>query len=217
MSDNFIERTLALAAVFQAAHMVKEVAWKGKCNEEQLSVAVASILKKNSTRVEDIFSENIVSLRSGIDALSGFFNKNITSKDNEITRYVLSMMHLEKMLLKDNDMISTIKSRIDRLQDQVNIFGLTHDNVIANVAGLYTDTISSFSFRIHVTGEPSILNNTHNANKVRALLFFGIRCVVLWRQLGGSKWQLVFSKKKTISAAKEIQQIIKEKSLEVLE
>lgn len=216
MSDNFIERTLALAAVFQAAHMVKEVAWKGRCNDEQLSIAVASILKKNSTRVEDIFSEDINSLSKGLDMLENFFKRSSKSKDNEITRYVLSMMHIEKMLVKNDDMIGTIKSRIDRLQEQVNIFGPTHDNVIANIAGLYTDTISSFSFRIHVTGEPSILNNTHNANKVRALLFFGIRCVVLWRQLGGSKWHLVFSKNKTLSAAKQIKEMLKEQSLEAV-
>ena len=213
MSNNFNDRTLALSGVFHAACMVKKVAWYGKCDDQLLSMAVSSLLKQNTLKTEDVFSGDIANLKLGLEQLTSFFGNNQNTKDQEVTRYVLSILHLEKLLLKNSSMIHKIRNSVDRIQEQVNIFGLTHDNVIANVAGLYTDTISTFSFRIHVTGDPSILNNTHNANKVRALLLFGIRCAVLWRQLGGSKWQLVFSKKKTIGAAEFISQRIKEQDL----
>ncbi|MCW9047867.1 MAG: DUF489 family protein, partial [Gammaproteobacteria bacterium] len=45
------------------------------------------------------------------------------------------------------------------------------------------------------------LSQTNNANKVRALLFAAVRSAVLWRQCGGSRWQLLLSRKKYIESA----------------
>ena len=39
-------------------------------------------------------------------------------------------------------------------------------------------------------------------HKVRALLLAGIRAVVLWRQLGGSRTQIIFARKKMVELAK---------------
>jgi high frequency lysogenization protein len=40
---------------------------------------------------------------------------------------------------------------------------------------------------------------TSNASKIRALLLAGIRAARLWRQLGGHRWQLVFSRRKLLN------------------
>jgi len=40
------------------------------------------------------------------------------------------------------------------------------------------------------------------ANKIRTLLLAGIRAAVLWRQMGGNRWQLLFSRKDIINDAK---------------
>ena len=39
-----------------------------------------------------------------------------------------------------------------------------------------------------------------NAAKIRALLLSGIRSARLWRQLGGHRWQLIFSRRKLLDA-----------------
>ncbi|RLA21365.1 MAG: lysogenization regulator HflD, partial [Gammaproteobacteria bacterium] len=36
----------------------------------------------------------------------------------------------------------------------------------------------------------------HNKNKIRALLLSGIRAALLWRQCGGSRWKIIFQRKK---------------------
>ena len=87
---------------------------------------------------------------------------------------------------------------------QAEHFSTMHDNVMANLAGIYTDTLSTFNFRIHVTGNPIYLTNPVNTNKVRALLLAGIRSAVLWRQMGGSRWQLIFGRKQYSEIAKKI-------------
>lgn len=210
------DRTLALAGVFLAAKMVKDIAWHGKCQNEALEMAVNSLFKQDAINVNDVFSNKIHLLVPGLEQIIKLFDNKTKTKDNETTRYVLSMLHLERLLAKKTDMIETIQSGIRRAKEQANIFGETHNNVIANVAGLYTDTISTFSFRIHVTGEPNILNNNYNANQVRALLLFGIRCAVLWRQLGGSKWQLVFAKKKILDLALVLQKEVNVEEAELI-
>jgi high frequency lysogenization protein len=45
-----------------------------------------------------------------------------------------------------------------------------------------------------VTGNPTYLQNTATADKVRALLLAGIRAAILWRQVGGQRWHLLFKR-----------------------
>ncbi len=90
--------------------------------------------------------------------------------------------------------MNIIKAGINRANMQVNLFSLVHDNVMANLASTYIDTLSTFTFRIQVTGSQCYLANPNIANKTRALLLAGIRSAVLWKQLGGSRLQLFFKK-----------------------
>jgi high frequency lysogenization protein len=55
-----------------------------------------------------------------------------------------------------------------------------------------------------VNGEHGHLGNPVVAAKVRAALFAGIRSAFLWHQLGGNRWQLLFSRKKIATEAGKI-------------
>ena len=55
-----------------------------------------------------------------------------------------------------------------------------------------------------VNGEHGHLSNPAIAAKVRAALFAGIRSALLWHQLGGSRWHLLFSRKKIADEAARI-------------
>lgn len=48
------------------------------------------------------------------------------------------------------------------------------------------------------------LQQPNNAAKIRALLLAGIRSARLWRQLGGHRWQLVFSRSKLLKELYEL-------------
>ena len=45
----------------------------------------------------------------------------------------------------------------------------------------------------------SHLQVSSNAARIRALLLAGIRSARLWRQLGGSRWQMVFSRRRLLN------------------
>ena len=114
------------------------------------------------------------------------------------------MIGLERQLDKRDDMLQIMGSRLDQIQQQVEHFGLVHDNVIAACGGLYQDTISTFRQRIQVHGDMRFLQQPNNAAKIRALLLAGIRSARLWRQLGGHRWQLVFSRSKLLKELYEL-------------
>ena len=114
-------------------------------------------------------------------------------------------------------MLATVGKRLDKAIHQVEHFGSTHDNVIANLADIYTNTLSTFKFRIQVSGDFNYLQQTRISNQIRALLFAGIRSSMLWRQLGGKRWQVIFSRKRLSSEADLLLKEIKEAALKTSE
>ena len=101
-------------------------------------------------------------------------------------------------------MQKSIRSGLERATLQSAHFGLTHENVLANIADLYQNNISQINPRIMVMGEPRHLENSLVANKIRALLLAGIRSAWLWRQCGGSKMGFLWNRRKLREEAKRL-------------
>lgn len=200
-----VNRAMALAGVVQAATLVKLLSWKGSLNQEDFTTCIESIFQTDPAQVEDVYG-SCRNLNTGLKTLTELFSDNNGPKDQEIARYTISLLHLERLLIKKPEMLTVIQRGVERAKSQAHHFTTTHENVIANLAGVYTDTLSTFKFRIHVTGESNYLSNPATINKIRTLLLAGIRSAVLWRQLGGSRWQLVFGKKTLIQDAKYLLQ-----------
>lgn len=199
-------QTIALAGVFQAAALVQQISWQGNCDLNNATTSINSIFKIDSQSVIDVFGA-IDNVNLGLNSIIQLFGNDKNTKDQkcqEIARYTLSLIHLERRLIKEKKLLDIISKGIKRAQAQAEHFSSMHDNVMANLAGIYTDTLSTFNFRIHVTGNPIYLNNPVNTNKVRALLLAGIRSVVLWRQMGGNRWRLIFGRKQYSATASKL-------------
>ena len=72
--------------------------------------------------------------------------------------------------------------------------------MLANLGGLYADTISHLKPRVMVQGNPHYLGQAGVVAEIRALLLAAVRSAVLWRQLGGSYWDFLFSRRAMIEA-----------------
>ncbi len=194
-------RTIGLAGVFQAAFLVKQLAKTGRAPDNYLKASIESLFKIDAKDALDVYDGG-QNLCLGLRELIKFFNNSKTPKDSDIARYVLSLLHLERKLSKNTNMQKHIQTGIARASIQAQHFSSIHENVMANLASLYTDTLSTFKFRIYVTGEPLYLNQMHHMHKIRALLLAGVRSAVLWRQLGGKRWQLLISRHSMLTAAR---------------
>lgn len=219
MSRQHDEQALGLAGLFQAAALVEQIATRGIVSQNSIETSIYSIMQLNPESSEAIFGnpeELQYNLQLGLQNLRDLVEKPRSQHNKDVIRYALSMMHLERKLSGDPNMLGTIGQRIGQVAEQAKYFNpnepqaldnpstFCHPNVIANIASLYQDTISSFSFRIQVTGDPRHLQNSENAAKIRALLLAGIRSAMLWRQKGGKRWHLLFIKSRVRPSLKKI-------------
>ena len=198
------EQLVALGAVFEAAVLADKIARTGQVSEASMGCMLGSLLVRDPKTTLDVYGGDDLNLRDGYRALISSLERNPSALQREPLRYALAMIGLERQLDKRSDMLQVMGSRLDQIQQQVEHFGLVHDNVIAACGGLYQDTISTFRQRIQVHGDMRFLQQPSNAAKIRALLLAGIRSARLWRQLGGHRWQLVFSRGKLLKELYEL-------------
>jgi high frequency lysogenization protein len=201
------QQTIALAAIFQAASLVEQLARTGEIPAPELELLITSLFKQNPDNFDEIYGPR-PNLQAGYHGICKLMGSDATKLKQEIKpdvmRYALSIIHLESRLRKNGHMMNQLGDSIQSSVRQADHFHITHESVIGSLADTYKQTLSTLSFRIKVAGNPQILQNSHNANKVRALLLSGIRAAILWRQVGGRRWQLLFNRKRYIKDAQSL-------------
>ena len=197
------EQTLALAGVMQSARLVQQLARDGKISGAAMETSLETLFKIDSRNVIDVYG-SVAGITTGLRTLHKQMSGDTSQQDLEITRYVISLLHLEKKLSRNPTMLKKIANELQRIQGQMNYFSLMHENVLASMGALYQETISTMMPRIIVQGEPSYLSQPANAAKIRALLLAGIRSAVLWRQIGGNRWQLLFGRGAYFKTSKDL-------------
>ena len=198
--NNFESRTLALAGVFRAASLVDTLANEGSISEDDLRISVESIFETDPNDVIQVYG-SIDNLSIGFETMLNQLDKDSQKRNMDIARYVVSTLFLERRLMKSPDMLETLSTGVEMAARQSEHFSATHENVIANIADLYSRTISKLGPRIMVNGEQSHLETTAISNKIRTVLLSGIRSAVLWQQLGGRRWHVIFNRSKYLKTA----------------
>lgn len=200
---NFELRTLALAGVFRAASLVNTLANDGVISEQDLEISINSIFQTSPDDVLQVYGA-VENLHSGFITMNNQLGKDSDKRNIDIARYVVSMLFLERRLMKNSGMLETLSSGVELATRQSEHFSTTHENVIANLADLYSKTISELGPRIMVNGEQSYLETTAISNKIRTVLLSGIRSAVLWQQLGGRRWHILFQRSRYLKTAENL-------------
>lgn len=189
------EQVIALAGLFQAMEAVDQIAQTGRCNEAVMETSIKSLFVSSPDTALSVFGE-LADLKPGLQLLKQLLSETHTNnKQYNFVRYALAIIQLERKLDKTPDMLDTISKRLDHAQNQVKHFGLLHENVFSGIASIYSDTISTFSMRVHIAGQEHQLKIPQNADKIRSLLLTGMRAAILWRQVKGHRWQFIFKRK----------------------
>lgn len=195
------ERLIALAGIFEAAALVDRIAKTNQAQEAPVACLLNSLLIRNPKNTLEVYGGDHFNLRNGLKMLAGALERNPVELPREALRYSVGIMELQKQLAKRPDMLELIGKRLATIEQQAELFGITHDNVVSAFAALYQETLSTFKLRLQIHGEMQFLQNPRNAERIRALLLAGIRSATLWRQLGGNRWQLFFSRRKILNDA----------------
>jgi high frequency lysogenization protein len=197
------ERTMALAGIFQATELVRQAANHGTWSGYAADACLESLLAIEADSVEDIFG-SAQRLRLGAETLISVLQGD--RRYMESLGYAVSIMQLENNFRKKEAMqarIGTELQYIAEIDDGTEIHEIK-DLQAKKIAQLYTQTISTIAPRIVINGRPQHLQIDRTVNWIRTLLFAGLRSAVLWRQMGGGRFSLMFGRKKMLEQAETL-------------
>ncbi|MET0065606.1 MAG: high frequency lysogenization protein HflD [Candidatus Thiodiazotropha sp.] len=196
------DRAMALAGIYQAASLVQQVARRGMPNSDAFEASIHSLFQLDAATVAEVYGDRYAispGMRLAYKQLSG-----AVARDDELTRYLLNLIQLERKLSRQGERLQRIREGITGIATRLAHFPETHSNILGALADIYAENISSLKPRIMVSGETIYLQNSDNVNKIRTLLLSGIRSAVLWRQTGGRRRQLLFSRTPYIENLKRL-------------
>jgi high frequency lysogenization protein len=197
------DRTLALAGIFQATELVRQAANHGTWSGYAAETCLGSLLAIEADTIEDIYGSPD-RLRLGVETLVSVLQGD--RRHVESLRYAVSIMQLETHFQKKPKMQASIGTELQTIAGiDADLEGYAIVDLQAEkIASLYSQTISTISPRIIVNGKPQYLQVERTVNWIRTLLFAGLRSAVLWRQMGGGRFSLMFGRKKMLEQAQTL-------------
>jgi high frequency lysogenization protein len=201
--EHMKNRTLALAGIFQATELVRQAANHGTWSGYAADTCLGSLLAIEADSVEDIYTSPD-RLRLGAETLVSVLQGD--RRYLESLGYAVSIMQLETRFRKKSGMQAHVGSELQaiaRIDDDLEGYERC-DLQAEQIAALYGKTISTITPRIVVNGRPQYLQVPRTVNWIRTLLFAGLRSAVLWRQMGGGRFSLMFGRKKMLEQAQTI-------------
>ncbi|MFC2995034.1 high frequency lysogenization protein HflD [Acinetobacter sichuanensis] len=212
-------KALALAAVFQATQLTHMTAISGRQSIgesgnfyfEQLIKASLNIRpsENQSSQTLDFFhqlSDISLGLKTLESSITQPFTPTPKSKIPKLSSaklpmsYAMSLLALEKKVYSNPKFVETIENAQQKILKQLSFFDqdYAHPSIVANLAQTYVDTAGQINPRILVRGNAEAFKDPAHTNRIRACLFTGLQMAHLWRQLGGSSWNMIFSKRKLL-------------------
>jgi len=182
------ERVIALAGVVQAASLVREAATRGVADLSATRNSLASVFKIDADNAADVFG-GIANVRHGFEALVA--QLDTSRRDLALTRLLINIMRVERATARAAPILHALHEGIQTIGAMPG-FEVDSAATIAEIAKLYSRTLSTLRPRILVEGTPRHLKDSANVDRIRALLLAAVRATVLWRQLGGSQLRLFF-------------------------
>jgi len=185
--------SLTLAGIVQTATMVRDTARGRTVEDVDRQVLLRTVLTHHADDLGEIFPEPRAycdGVRQALEMLSG----RISSP--EVLRYILQLIELARRLRGNRAVVG----RLEVLLDQLGV----KEPDPAQLSSIYQQTISTLGKRIHVVGEPSVLQQAVTADTIRAMLLAGVRFAWLWQQLRGRRWHLILRRKLLLEAMRHL-------------
>lgn len=204
---NYHDITLALSGVCQAAAMVQRFAIEGIADDNSFRTSLQSLLVTQPENTLNVFGDDLNNLKLGLETLMAQLGgRNQGKLDMQIGRYWIGMLALSRKLEQSPEAKSALAQRLSQLERQLPLYqnDILEEQLIANIAAIYSDIISPLGAKIQVFGRQDLLARTDIQNRVRATLLAGVRAGILWQQVGGTRWQLFFSRRKLFNQANSL-------------
>lgn len=209
------QQLYALSGLFQSVYCIRFVAMRTEVLPEALDAPlIQAILTQDSKKLTDIFDPSLGHLQSSeqmtVQNIETHFHldaglkfcQNFLRGDKNFPRdsleLLINLLRLERRLHKSPQAQAELGQGIKQVIRQKNHFQFDTVRIYESLAGLYSSHLRSLDRPILVKGTPQLLQQPLIQHKVRGLLLAGVRCAVLWRQLGGKRRHFLLNRKKLL-------------------
>ncbi|WP_313255912.1 high frequency lysogenization protein HflD [Stenotrophomonas sp.] len=198
MSFSIDDRVLAVAGIAQALQQVRRIAETGHSDNAIVRTAMDSVMRIDAASPAAVYG-SVTQVEPGLRLVRDYFRNQ--GKDDLLPRLALSVMQLERRFVREDAAVDKVTAGIRRTAERALELGdSSHPDVLMAMGTLYADTISQLKPRIMVQGNPHYLGQAAVVSEIRALLLAAVRSAVLWRQLGGTYWDFLFSRRSMLEA-----------------
>jgi high frequency lysogenization protein len=189
-----IESAAALSGVATCAIAVQQVAVGTGLSDEKLNALISTLFTFEAESVEAVYQHRYAALLEGADYLDALLRGDKNKAPKNLSHYLFSLIYLAQRLRKDKKISTEVFEQLKRAEQQAQLLGKTHPQLIGTIGASYQDIFGRLKTRIRVPGNSTTLSQPYNQALIRTLLLCGIRSALLWHQTGGRLWHLLLKK-----------------------
>ena len=193
------DRVLALAGLAQALRQVRRIAETGQADAAVLATSLDSVFRIDAATPEDIYG-GAREVRPGLLLLRDYLSNQ--GSDTQLPKLALAVTQLERRFSADDAVGEAVHEGILAIKPRAEQLGSSHPEVLSALGSLYADTVSHLRPKVMVQGNPHYLGQADIVAEIRAILLAALRSAVLWRQMGGSAWD-IFLRRRAMQQAIE--------------
>ncbi len=196
------DQVIGLAGLFQALRLVQTLAHRGSADEDAERACVDSLFAVDAPSAGAVWG-GLARLRLGLETLIAQLSGQ--GRDAELTRYAVAVLVVERRLAARPDLLDRVRQGIEEAGRRAAETGdRLHPAVMAVFASTYRETAGQVATPVMVRGAREHLESEAVAARIRTLLLAAIRAAVLWRQKGGTRWGLLWRRRRYVAAARAL-------------
>lgn len=193
------DEAIALAGVLQAARLVVDLAYEGRCDAAALRASMDSVLRIDASSAAAVFG-GLEGLRLGLGLLSEVLDG--IGREAMPMRIAATVLHLERKLARRPDLNASLARGIEATARDLG--ELDDDGLAERLGQLYGETLSTLKPRVVVQGNGVFLSQPAIVGRIRAALLGAVRAAVLWRQMGGNRLRLLLGRRGLAARARAL-------------
>ncbi len=198
MNPAMQERILALAGMAQALQQVRRIAETGQSDAAIVATAIDSVFRIDAESPLAVYGD-ASALQPGLRLVREYLANH--NEDPLLPKLALAVMQIERSFVGDAQAVDQVQRGIAALAPSAERLGSMHPDILAGLGSLYAGTISQLRPRVMVQGNPHYLGQAGVVAEIRSILLAALRSAVLWRQLGGSFWDVFLRRREMLEAA----------------
>ena len=187
---NVEKRVLPLAGLVQAVHLVIGAAKNGLVSQDSMEQTLAPVFVQNPGSISEVYG-GTRNIQLGLKLLHEMLTNFRADTHGDLVRYSLAVMGLERALAAQPEKLNALGQAIAAIESEQQEDPLV---TVPALADAYEKIVGTIEPRIRISGNRSHLENSANVQRIRALLMAALRSAVLWHQVGGRRWHLLFQR-----------------------